>query len=125
MATHINDLKNAVELVQAFPPDDISDTTTGPAVAMDTGDGPCFAIQSVGEMPGDGTLDGHIEESANGTSGWSAISGATFTQVDSSHNLQVIRFYRKQRYLRWVGTLGGSSPEFIVGVLIGEENKTI
>ena len=122
MSTHINDLRSAT-VVAALDPTDLTASHNGSAVNLAAGDGPCFAIQHVGDAPGDGTLAGRIEQSDDGTT-WTAISGAAFTQVAGGDVVQVIRFHRSAKYIRWVGTLAGSSPEFIVGVLVGELKKT-
>ena len=123
MATSINDLASAADLLVSQYPADLSATTNGLSVDMADGDGPCFAIQVVGNAGGDGTLDGHIEQSDDAST-WTAISGATFAQVGGSNITQAIAFERSSRYLRWVGTLAGASPEFLVSVLIGEQKKT-
>ena len=58
-------------------------------------------------------------------SGFADISGATFTQVTASTNLQCITFERTKRYLRYVGTIAGTSPSFALAALIGEQKKQI
>ena len=123
MSTYIDDLRSSAAVAAGQYPDTLTTSTNGPSVNLATGDGPCFAIQIVGEAPGDGTIDGRIEQSADNTT-WTAISGATFTQLTGSNDIQVIRFHRSAKYVRWVGTLAGDSPEFAVAVLIGEQKKT-
>ena len=125
MSTHINDLRSAAALATGVYPSTIGASANGPSVDLGAvnGDGPCFAIQHIGALEEDGSLDGRIEQSADGSS-WSAITGATFTQVDASSNLQTIRFTRSQRYVRWAATIAGSSPLFSISVLIGSQKKT-
>lgn len=61
--------------------------TSGSAIATVTG--PAFDIKGMEEVlavvnvgvVGAGTLDVTIEDSANGTTGWSALTGAVFTQI--------------------------------------------
>ena len=92
---------------------------------MITGDGRCFAIQTVGSLGGTSpTLAGKIQESADGSS-WADISGATFTTVTSSDNVQAITFDRTLRYVRYVGTVTGTSPQIPVAVVISEQKKQI
>jgi len=122
MSTHINDLRAAVLAAGQYPTT-LSGSANGSSVDLGDGDGPCFAIQHVGDLDDEGTLDGHIEQSANGSS-WSAISGAAFNQVVAANNLQLIRFTRTMRYLRWVATIAGGSPVYTVGVVIGSQKKT-
>jgi len=123
MSTHLDDFPTSAALAAGRSPTSLTASTNGPTVSFPTGDGPCFAIQQVGDAPGDGTLDGRIEQSADGTT-WSAISGAVFAQVPGSDNLQVIRFIRSAKYVRWAATLAGDSPQFTVAVVIGQQKKT-
>jgi len=73
---------------------------------------------SAGSSP---TLDVKLQESAN-NSDWSDISGATFTQVtDAAQALEKISINTNdvKRYLRAVGTIGGtSSPAFTYSVAL-------
>lgn len=124
MSTHINDFASAAVLAAGLEPQTLTASVNGPAVDLLSGDGSCFAVQQVGAVTEDTTLTGHIEESATGTSGWAAISGAAFAEVDSGSNLQVIRFARTERYVRWVGAVAGPAPSADVAVLIGELKKT-
>jgi len=71
------------------------------------------------------SLAGKIQESADGSTNWSDISGATFTAVTGSDNLQSISFDRTQRYVRYVGTISGTSPSFLTAALIGEQRKQV
>ncbi|MFO0822296.1 MAG: hypothetical protein U0792_04135 [Gemmataceae bacterium] len=124
MSTAINDLATAALVSAAIYPDTKSSSPTSSALDMITADGPCFAIQQVGEFTAD-SLGGVIEESATGTGSWSAIDGAEFTEVTGANNLQVITFTRSARYLRYVGTLAGDTPSVEMAVLIGEQKKTL
>src|SRR5947209_7146802 len=85
---------------------------------LDAGDGRCFALQMVGTVGGTSpTLDGKIQES-NDNSTWTDIPGATFTQVTASTSNQAITFDRTKRYVRYLGTIGGTSPSFAMAVVI-------
>lgn len=55
---------------------------------------------------------------ATGT--WTDVAGATFAQVGKSAVpvKQTITALRTKRYLRYIGTIGGASPSFTVGVEI-------
>ena len=125
MSTHINDLPSAGAIAAGVHPTAVGANASGPTIdfgAID-GDGPCFAIQQVGDLEESGTLDGRIEQSSDGSS-WSALSGATFTQVTAANNLQVIRFTRTTRYIRWAATVAGSGVLFTVSAVIGSQKKT-
>lgn len=64
------------------------------------------------------TLDVKLQESDDNSS-WSDISGATFTQVtDGGAGFEKISVNTNDigRYIRAVGTLGGTSPVFVYAV---------
>lgn len=60
------------------------------------------------------TLDGKIQESADGSTGWTDITGATFTQVVDAVAIETIFLSAKSTkgFIRYVGTVGGSSETF-------------
>jgi hypothetical protein len=125
MSTKLHDFANQAVL-GGLTPRTATSTVTGSAVDLITGDGRCFAVQQVGTVSGTSpTLAGKIQESADGSTGWADIAGATFTTVTATDNVQAITFDRTQRYVRYVGTIGGTSPSFPVGVLIGEQKKQV
>jgi hypothetical protein len=69
----------------------------------------------------DPTLDVKLQESDSSGSGYTDISGATFTQVTDSQALEKITINTNdvKRYLRAVGTIGGtSSPAFTYSVAL-------
>ena len=124
MSTALHDVASAALVAAAVYPDTKSSTVTGSAIDMITADGPCFAIQQVGEFDAD-SLAGAIEESADGSTGWAAIDGAEFADVTALDNVQVITFRRSARYLRYVGTITGDTPSIEMAVLVGEQKKTL
>jgi hypothetical protein len=124
MSTALNDLASAALVSAALYPDTQTSSPTGSAVDMITADGPCFAVQQVGAFTAD-SLSGHVEESADGSTGWAAIDGAEFAEVADANDVQVITFTRTARYLRYVGTIAGGSPSVVMAVLIGEQLKTM
>ena len=126
MSTKLHDIANNALLGAGLAPQTLSASANGSAIDMINADGPCFAVQQVGTVSGTSpTLAGKIQESADGSTGWGDISGATFTTVTASTNTQVINFERTKRYLRYVATIGGSSPGFAAAVLIGQQKKQI
>ncbi len=68
------------------------------------------------------TLDVKIQESADGSTGWADVSGATFTQVTASNNSQILRVEglgtSRKRYLRAVETIAGTTPSFTMAIEI-------
>jgi hypothetical protein len=123
MSTALHDVASAAFLAAGLYPDTVSSSPTGPTIDMLTADGPCFAVQQVGEFAAD-SLTGRIEESAD-TSTWAAVSGAAFAAVDAASNLQAITFTRTKRYLRYAADLVGDTPAVELAVLIGEQRKTL
>lgn len=104
-------------------------TTNGSAV--DTfGYNSAAVTLEVGAVSGTSpTLDVKIQESADGSTGWADVSGATFTQVTAANNSQIIRVEglgtSRKRYLRAVATIAGTSPSFTLAVelLLGRAFK--
>lgn len=125
MSTALNDVKNQALLGASVYPASVNDTTNGSSVDMINADGRCFAIQVIGAVTGTSpSLTGKIQESDDNST-WSDVSGATFAAVTASSNLQTIVFDRTKRYLRHHRTVSGTTPAFLLGVLIGEQKKTI
>src|SRR4051812_43831662 len=119
MSTKLHDVARQAILNVGLTPRTATATVSGAAGDLLAGDGRCFAIQQVGAVSGTTpTLAGKIQESADGSTGWADIPGATFTAVSTADNVQAITFDRTLRYVRYVGTVGGSSPSFAVAVII-------
>jgi hypothetical protein len=125
MSTKLQDLPHQA-ILGGVTPRTATGTITGSAVDLVTADGRCFAVQQVGTVTGTSpSLSGKIQESADGSTNWSDISGATFTAVTATDNVQAISFDRTLRYVRYVGTISGTSPSFPLAVIIGEQKKQI
>lgn len=125
MSTKIHDLASNAILGVGAPPQTITTTLTGATGDLLAGDGRCFAVQQVGTVSGTTpTLNGKIQESDDGST-WGDIAGATFTQVTASSNYQAITFDRTKRYVRYVGTVAGTSPSFALAVLLSEQKKQV
>ena len=74
----------------------------------------------------DNTLSLDLKQGQTFSDSASDISGATFTQVTAANNVQVICFDRTKRYVRYVGTIGGSStPTVLAAVFVGEQKKQV
>jgi hypothetical protein len=125
MSTKLHDLPNNAALLHGLSPRTLTASANGSSADLIEGDGRCFAIQAIGTVGGTSpSLSGKIQESANGSS-WTDISGATFTAVTTTDNLQAISFDRTQRFVRYVATVSGTSPSFPIAVLIGEQKKQV
>lgn len=102
-------------------------TVTTSAVDLRTYKGGFIVEQLVGVVSGTTpTLDGKIQTSADGSTGWADISGATFTQVTATDSFQKLGFVENQTlgYVRYVGTITGTTPSFTMGVtLLGAKER--
>lgn len=102
-------------------------TVTGSAVDIRDYTGRIKVLQLVGTVSGTSpTLDGKIQDSADGSTGWADVTGATFTQVTASNSSQSIGVDTRacKRYIRYVGTIAGTSPSFMVGAsFIGKKQS--
>lgn len=70
------------------------------------------AIQVVGGLAGTGTptLTSKVQESTDGTNNWTDITGAGFTAVTTTGNVQAVPFKATKRYVRTTGTVSGTNP---------------
>jgi hypothetical protein len=125
MSTKLHDIANNMILGAGAAPQTATTTVTGTGGDFLAGDGRCFAIQQVGAVSGTTpTLDGKVQESSDNTA-WTDIAGATFTQVTATGNYQAITFERTKRYLRYLGTIAGTSPSFALAVVLSEQKKQV
>jgi len=125
MSTKLQDLPHQAVLGGVTPRTSTA-TVTGAAVDLITGDGRCFAVQQVGTVTGTSpSLAGKFQESADGSTNWSDAAGAPFTAVSTTDNVQAIGFDRTQRYVRYIGTITGTSPSFPLAVIVGEQKKQV
>ncbi len=78
------------------------------------------AILVVGNAAGTSpTGDFKMQESTDGSSNWTDVTGGAFTQVTTSNQVQVIGFKPTKRYMRCTGTVGGTNPVLETTVLVG------
>jgi hypothetical protein len=103
-------------------------TLTGTGVDLQTYEGNVGVIlnssaATAGSSP---TLDVKIQDSADNSS-FADVSGLTFTQVTDAASVQLLRVPKSvRRYIRAVGTIGGtSSPAFTYGLTMVAVRKTI
>lgn len=126
MSTKLQDLPHQAILGGGLTPRTVTGSVNGSAADLIAGDGRCFAIQQVGTVTGTSpTLAGKLQESADGSTNWTDIAGATFTTVTTTDNVQAIAFDRTLRYVRYVGTVTGTSPSFPTAVIVSEQKKQI
>jgi len=98
-------------------------TVTGAGVDISAYEGVLKVTQNVGTTTGTTpTLAGKLQASANNST-WTDIAGATFTGATGAGKESIALDTRKAgetavgaRFIRYVGTIGGTSPSFTMGV---------
>lgn len=97
-------------------------TVTSAAFDLLQYDGPALVIENHGA--GTGTLDGKLQHSIDGISGWTD-TGIVFTQKTTAATLQSVYFDTKtvQRFVRYVGTIV-TGPQ-LLGVTISASKKYV
>jgi hypothetical protein len=102
-----------------------ADTAAATGSAVDLLDycGGAIIVQNHGTSTG--TLTGKIQDSADGSTDWQDVSGASFTQSTTTADIKAIALQTKQvrRYIRYVGTVG-TGPQ-VVGVSLTAVKKTV
>lgn len=102
-------------------------TLTTSSVDVRSYKGGLIVEQLVGVVSGTTpTLAGKIQTSADGSTGWADITGATFTSVTATDSFQKIGFDVRETlgYIRFVGTIAGTTPSFTMGVvLLGQKER--
>jgi hypothetical protein len=103
-------------------PQTATSTATGTAVDMQLADGPVNALLTVGTVSGTTpTCDVKLQESDDGSTNWTDITGAAFTQVKASDARQWVQALRSKRYVRALATIAGTMPSFALAVeLVGQ-----
>mgnify|MGYP000892676646 CR=1 FL=1 len=97
-------------------------TVTGSAVDLLDYEGGVAIVQNHGT--GTGTLDGKIQDSPDGSTGWADISGAVFSQSTTTADCKILAINPKQvkRYIRYVGTIV-TGPQNVSVQLVGVKKR--
>lgn len=97
-------------------------TVTSAAFDLQQYDGPALVVENHGV--GTGTLDGKLQQSIDGSTGWTD-TGVTFTQKTTTASLQSVYFETKavQRYMRYVGTIV-TGPHLLGVTITGTKKYT-
>lgn len=104
-----------VKMAQAFVPAAKTSTVTGTAIDTQGFDSAMLYLQVAAVSGTTPTLDVKVQESAN-NSDWSDVSGLTLAQItDATHEKTLqVDLRPLARYVRMVGTIGGTSPSFLM-----------
>lgn len=118
------DIKGKSTFTQAAVSAARTATVTGTGFDASAYIGNITFIQAIGTVSGTSpTLNGKIQDSADDSS-YTDVSGATFTEVTASTSLQTLNVDSRsvRQYVRYVGTIAGTSPVFNSAVLaIGQK----
>jgi hypothetical protein len=117
---NIIDLKNSLTRATVSNIAANTSTVTSSGVDLQSYIGQVVVAQLVGTVSGTSpTLDGKIQSSTDNST-WADVSGATFTQVTASNSAQYIAVDTRvaNRYIRYVGTIAGTTPSFTSGVFV-------
>ena len=97
-------------------------TLTGAWFDVRAFEGDAFVVQQVGLIAGLApTLSGKLQDALDASvTGAADMSGAAFTQVSSSNNHQkmVFRPNAIRGWIRYIGTIGGTTPSITFGATL-------
>ena len=122
------DFQNEASYLKLSAPAASTSTITGAAVDLLGYQGKVKVTQDVGAVSGTTpTLNGKIQDSADGSTGWADVTGATFTEVTASTNVQSIGVDTRlaKRYIRYVGTIAGTTPSYTMAVNAVGQKQTL
>jgi hypothetical protein len=107
-----------------------STTANATGASQDFGatDDVVLVIQRVGTVTGTTpTLAGKLQNSADGSTNWldCPAAGGALATVTASNNIQGATFQRDLRYVRYIGTVGGTTPVFPINIVIVGQKKKV
>jgi hypothetical protein len=96
---------------------------TGSAVDLQDYIGGAIIVQNHGTSTG--SITGKIQDSADGSTDWTDVTGAAFTASTTTADIKAMALQTKQvrRYIRYVGTVV-TGPQ-VVGVSLTAVKKTV
>ncbi len=121
MATKITDFADTARLWQTIGPIAANGDVTGDAIDMIEGDGPAFAILSVGSDVGEASVNGNVQTSDDAET-WNDIPDAVFASQGGS-GARAITFQRPKRYVRVMLTVSGADDPITLAMLLGQSRK--
>ena len=131
MSNKINDWANGITYAPAIPAPTSALVTSITGAAFDAilFDNNMGAYQNVGSAASTSyTFTGKIQESDTATGTYADISGAAFPAITSTTGaviVNAITFQRTKRFLRYVGTIGGTTPSMSLDALFLGQTKQL
>lgn len=124
---YIRGIENAFVAPLAGSPADNTTTYTGTGVDASGTDDVIALLQNVGTVSGTTpTLVGKLQESATLSGTYTdCAANQTIVTVTTSTNTQIITYQRSLSFIRYVGTIAGTSPHFVIDALLVAEKKKI
>lgn len=113
---------DAATLKNILPTASRSSDANGSAVDLNGLEGEAIVILDAPAGSGNQTLDVKLQQSADGSTSWTDVTGGAFTQVTTTASQQKlsINISEIKRYVRGVTDVGGTSPDYTFSVnLIG------
>lgn len=128
MSSKLNDINVlAVNAAPTIISGAIATSITSPPIDMMTCDNNCFAIQYVGIVAGTETVFvGNIQECENTTvaSFTNLTAFSTVTSTTGVGGVQLLNFQRTKRFLRYSGTITGTTAAVaLAGFIVGQKKE--
>jgi len=123
LSNHINDWANGITYAPAIaaPTAALATGVTGTGVDCIALDGQMGLVQVVGTVASTSfSFSGKVQEADTATGTYSDITGATTPALTSTTGAQIVNsvsFQRTKRFLRYVGTEGGTTPTMSLDVM--------
>lgn len=131
MSQKINDWANGIGYLPAIaaPTAALATNITGTGVDMLAYDGNVGLVQVIGTVASTSiTYSGKVQEADTATGTYSDITGATTPALTSTTGAQIVNsvsFQRTKRFLRYVGTIGGTTPTAALDAMFLGQNKQL
>ena len=131
MSSKLNDITDLyIAAGNTQPSSAVVTSVTSAAVDMITCDNNCFVIMNIGTVGGTAPVFiGNVQESPSTTSGsFTDLTLATFTTVTSTTGANMIysmNFQRTQRFVRFIGTISGTTSSVALDVLFLGQKKQV
>jgi len=131
MSNKINDWANGITYAPAIaaPTAALATNITGTGVDMLSFDGNMGLVENIGTVGSTSiTYTGKVQEADTATGTYSDIAGATTPALTSTTGAQIVNaisFQRTKRFVRYVGTIGGTTPTAAVDVMFLGQKKQL
>ncbi len=123
ISSKLNDIGDLLVAACIQPTAAIATSATSAGVDLSSVGVDCFGIQNIGTVSSTSVaLAGKFQESATATGTFADITGATFAAITSTTGsliVQTVKFLRTQPFVRYIGTIAGTTPTIALDVMVG------